>query len=87
MVFGQTLRDFLPAMIHDPQVRAGKGLGHHPVTQEYRERTLAMKRDMDDKRWSHSKKDLDDLQVGAPVSNHPNKWDKTGIVLENKLLL
>ena len=76
---------------HDPQVRAGKTSGlstSHP--QEYRERTLAMKREMDDERWSQRKRDLDDLQVGTPVSiqnqtgNHPNKWDKTGMVLENK---
>ena len=35
-------------------------------------------------------KDLDDLEIGTPVAiqnqtgNNPNKWDETGIVLENK---
>ena len=88
MVFGRTLRDFLQAMIH--KYEPAKGVGCQPVTQEYRERTLAMKREMDDERWSQRKRDLDDLQVGTPVSiqnqtgNHPNKWDKTGMVLENK---
>ena len=49
-----------------------------------------MIREMDDKRWSHKTRDLDDLPVGTPVSiqnqtgNHPNKWDKTGIILENQ---
>ena len=43
-----------------------------------------------DKRWSQKTRDLDDLPVGTPVSiqnqtgNHPNKWDKTGIILENQ---
>ena len=44
---------------------------------------------MDDKRWSQRTRDLDDLPVGTPVSsqnqngNHPNIWNKTGIVPEN----
>ena len=85
MVFGRTLRDFLPAMIHKYEPAKD-----WVVTQEYRERTLAMKREMDDKRWSHNTRDLDALPIGTPVSiqnqtgNHPNKWDKTGIILENQ---
>merc|ERR1712086_766476 len=53
-------------------------------TQEY------MKREMDDKRWSHNTRDLDDLPIGTPVSiqnqpgNHPNKWDKPGIIFKNQ---
>jgi hypothetical protein len=39
-------------------------------------------------RWSHRTKDFDDLEVGSAVQNqtgnNPTKWDKTGIVLENK---
>ena len=56
------------------------------VTKEYKERTLAINRALDDKRWSQWTRDLKDLQVGAPVSihNHLNKWDKNGIVLEKK---
>ena len=85
MVFGRTLRDFLPAMLHKYEPAKD-----WVVTQENRERTLAMKREMDDKRWSQKTRDLDDLPVGTPVSiqnqtgNHPNKWDKTGIILENQ---
>jgi hypothetical protein len=36
------------------------------------------------------KSDLEDLEIGTPVAiqnetgNNPNKWEKTGIVLENK---
>ena len=85
MVFCQTLRDFLPAMIHKY-----KPAKDWVVTQKYRERTLAVKRKLDDNRWSQRTRDLEDLQVGTPVSiqnqtgNHPNKWDKTGIILDNK---
>jgi hypothetical protein len=45
---------------------------------------------MDHQRWSHRTKDLDDLEVGTPVAiqnqtgPNPTKWDKTGVVLENK---
>ena len=42
MVFSQTLRDFLPAMIHKYEPAKD-----WVVTQEYRERTLAMKRKLD----------------------------------------
>ena len=85
MVFGRPMRDFLPNMVH--KYEPAKDWS---VTQEYRERTLAMKRESDDKRWSQRTRDLEDLPVGTLVSlqnqtgNHPNKWEKTGIVLENK---
>jgi hypothetical protein len=51
---------------------------------------LANKREMDNQRWSHRTKALDDLEVGTVVAiqnrtgPNPTKWDKTGIVLENK---
>ena len=85
MVFGRTLQDFLPAMIH--KFEPAKDW---VVTQEYRERTLAMKRELDDKRWSQRTRDLEDLQVVTLVSlqkktgNYPNKLGKTRSVLENK---
>jgi hypothetical protein len=56
------------------------------VTQEHRERTLAITRG----RWTTRTKALDDLEVGTAVAiqnqtgPNPTKWDKTGIVLENK---
>ena len=45
---------------------------------------------MDNQRWSHRTKALDDLEVGTAVAiqnqtgSNPTKWDKTGIVIENK---
>ena len=47
MVFGLMLRDFLPAMIQKYEPAKD-----WVVTQEYKERTLAIKRELDDKRWS-----------------------------------
>ena len=38
------------------------------VTQEYRKRTLAKKRESDDKRWREKTKDLEDLEIGMPVA-------------------
>merc|ERR1712105_367527 len=60
------------------------------VTQEYRERTLALKRGDEHEKWSQRTRDLDMLEVGTPViiqnqtGNNPTKWDKSGVVLENK---
>ena len=57
------------------------------VTQEYRERTLAIKREMDNKRWSQRTRDIDNLPVGTPVSiqnqtgNHPNSRRVNGKLL------
>ena len=54
------------------------------ASQEHRGRT------MDNQRWSHRTKDLEDLEVGTAVAIQnqtgpdPTKWDKTGNVLENK---
>jgi hypothetical protein len=85
MVFGRQMRDFLPSLPHKYEHTKDWS-----VTQEYRERTLAKKRESDDKKWRERTKDLDDLEIGSPVAiqnqtgNNPTKWDKTGIVLENK---
>ena len=85
MVFGRHMRDFIPSLQY--KYEPAKDWS---VTQEYRERTLALKRDSDDKRWSQKTKNLDTLEVGTPVAiqnqtgNNPTKWDKTGVILENK---
>ena len=85
MVFGRQMRDFLPSLPHKYEPTKDWS-----VTQEYRERTLAKKRESDNKRWSENTRELADLEIGTPVAiqnqtgNNPNKWDKTGIVLENK---
>jgi hypothetical protein len=58
--------------------------------QEHRERTLATKRELDNKTWNQRTRELDELEGGTAVAiqnqtgNNPTKWDKTGIVLENK---
>merc|ERR1711888_275636 len=85
MVFGRTMRDFLPSLPHKYEP-----CKDWVVTQEYRERTLALKREADHEKWSQKTRDLDMLEVGTPViiqnqtGNNPTKWDKTGVVLENK---
>merc|ERR1711888_503151 len=48
------------------------------------------KRDQDGQKWAARTKDLQEMEVGPPVSiqnqtgSHPTKWDKTGVVLENR---
>jgi hypothetical protein len=85
MVFGRQMRDFIPSLTY--KYEPAKDWA---VTQEHRERTLANKREMDNMRSSHRTKDFEDLEVGSAVAiqnqtgNNPTKWDKTGIVLENK---
>jgi len=84
-VFGRAMRDFIPSLPH--KYEPAKDWA---VTQEYRERTLAMKREADREKWSHKTRDLEMLEIGTPVmiqnqtGNNPTKWDKTGVVLENK---
>ena len=85
MVFGRQMRDFIPSLQHKYEP-----IKDWSVTQEYRERTLALKRDSDNKKWSQRTRDLEILEVGTPVAvqnqtgNNPTKWDKTGVILENK---
>jgi hypothetical protein len=85
MVFRRQMRDFIPSLTY--KYEPAKDWA---VTQEHRERTLANKMEMDNQRWSHRTKALDDLEVGTAVAiqnetgPNPTKWDKTGIVLENK---
>ena len=51
---------------------------------------MAVKRESDDRRWRLKTMDLEMLEIGTPVTiqnqkgNNPTKWDKTGVVLENK---
>jgi hypothetical protein len=85
MVFGRQMRDFIPSLTY--KYEPAKDWA---ISQEHRERTLANKREMDNQRWSHRTKDLDNLEVGTAVSiqnqtgPNPTKWDKTDVVLENK---
>jgi hypothetical protein len=85
MVFGRQLRDFLPVLLHKYELAKDWF-----VTQEYRERTLAKKREEDGVKWAAKTKDLQELEVATEVSiqnqseRNPNKWDKTFFFLENK---
>ena len=77
MVFGRTMRDFIPSLPHKYEPAKD-----WVVTQEYRERTLALKREADHEKWSQRTKNLEMLEVGTPVliqtqtGNNPTKWDK-----------
>ena len=85
MVFGRQMRDFIPSLTY--KYEPAKDWA---VSQEHRERTLANKREMDHQRWSYRTKDLQELEVGTAVAiqnqtgQNPTKWDKTGIIIENK---
>ena len=83
MVFGRHMRDFIPSFQY--KYEPAKDWF---VMQQYRERTLALKRDSDNKRWSKKTRDLDTLEVGISVQNqtgtNPTKWDNTGVILKNK---
>ena len=56
MVFGRQMRDFLPNLPHKYEPAKD-----WTVTQEYRERTLAMKRESDDIKWRQKTRDLEML--------------------------
>jgi hypothetical protein len=85
MVFGRQMRDFIPSLTY--KYEPAKDWA---IRQEHRERTLANKREMDHQRWSHRTKNLEELEVGTTVAiqnqtgPNPTKWDKTGIIIENK---
>ena len=69
MVFGRQMRDFLPSLPHKYEPTKDWS-----VTQEYRERTLAKKRECDDQKWRERTKDLDDLEIGSSVSNPTHRF-------------
>ena len=85
VVFGRTMRDFIPSLQY--KYEPAKDWS---VTQEYRESTLALKRKADIEKRTKRTKNYQMIEVGTPVilqnqtGNNPNKWDKTGVVLENK---
>ena len=74
MVFGRQMRDFIPSLQHKYEP-----IKDWSVTQEYRERTLALKRDSDNKKWSQRTRYLEILEVGhlwlykiKPVTTQPS---------------
>ena len=62
MVFGKQLRDFIPSLIHKYEPAQD-----WTVTQEYRERTLARKRESDGAKWQEKSKSYRKLELGTPV--------------------
>ena len=60
------------------------------MLQEDRERAMARRLETDGSRLAQYTKDHDVLPVGTPVAvqnqtgRNPTKWDKTGVVVENK---
>ena len=76
MVFGCQLKDFLPTLLH--KFEPAKDW---IATQEYRERSLAKKRESDGVRWSSKSKQLQDFEIRTSVAiqnqtgSHPTKWD------------
>ena len=78
MVFGDRCVTFSPLSLKSTS-------RPRSVTQEYREWTMAKKRESDVKKWREKTRDLEDLEIGTPspiqnqTGKNPNKWDKTGI--------
>jgi hypothetical protein len=85
MVFGHALRDYIPALPFKYAPSAD-----WCMTQELRERMLAKSRMRDGEKLAEHTKQLEEIAVGTPVAiqnqtgRHPNKWDKTGIIMEVK---
>lgn len=82
-VFGHPIRDFIP-------IPPGKYRPHNTwrETLDAREKALRNRHIKLGERWSEHTKRLPPLSVSDHVriqnqtGNHPNKWDKTGIVIE-----
>ena len=85
MVYGRQLRDFIPSLQHKYEY-----MDDWRMSQELRERMLAKQRTKDNEKWTVRTKELPDLLIGTAVSIQnqtgpdPKKWDKTGIVVENR---
>ena len=85
VIFGRQVRDFLPVLPYKYEPKQERGF-----LQEDRERALARRLQNYGKRLVEHSKTQKQIPVGTTVSvknqtgRHPNKWDKTGIVLENQ---
>ena len=85
IVFNRQLRDFLPVLPY--KYRPSQ---EWSLLQEDRERALASRRAMDGSRLAQYTKQQPELPVGTAVAvqnqtgRNPTKWDKTGVILENK---
>ena len=85
IVFGRHLRDFIPVLPY--KYRPSQ---EWALLREDRERALASRREGDGTRLARYTKDHPDLPVGTSVAvqnqtgRNKTKWDKTGVILENK---
>ena len=85
VVYGRHMRDFIPVVNdkYEPKQEWG-------MIREYRERALARRLDRDGARLEEHTKKLGPVPVGGAVAvqnqtgRFPKKWDKTGVVVENK---
>ena len=85
VVYGRYLRDFIPVVDdkYEPKQEWG-------MVREHRERALARRLDRDGSRLEEHTKKLEKIPVGGAVAvqnqtgRFPKKWEKTGVVVENK---
>ena len=85
VVFGRNVRDFIPVLLHNYEPRQEWSL-----LQEDRERAFAKKLYNDGMRLAIGTRRMPPLSVGDKVlvqnqtGRAPNKWDKSGVIIECK---
>ena len=85
VVYGRHMQDFIPVVNDKYKPKQEWGM-----IREYRERALARRLDRDGARLEEHTKKLGPVPVGGAVAvqnqtgRFPKKWDKTGVVVENK---
>ena len=85
IIFNRQMRDFVPVLPY--KYRPSQ---EWCLLQEDRERAMARRLETDGSRLAQYTKDPNVLPVGTPVAvqnqtgRNPTKWDKTGVVVENK---
>ena len=85
IIFGRQLKDFMPVIPGKYQPCREWGL-----LQEDRDRALARRLASDGSRLERDTRQLSTIPVGTSVAIQnqmgrcPNKWDKTGVVVENQ---
>ena len=85
VVYGRYMRDFIPVVNDKYEPKQ-----EWAMVREYRERALARRLDRDGARLEQYTKKQRVIPVGGAVAvqnqagRFPKKWDKTGVVVENK---
>ena len=83
LLYGRNLRDFLPSFSEAHKIRP-----EWLMVAEDRERALAKRNIMNMERYNEHTRELPELQVGDSVAlqnqtgPRPNKWEKTGVIIE-----